>query len=123
VNLFPDDDPKLKMLGEQYDVCSKVMHGSLYGVAHYFAHSKGTPSVPSINVFDVGTNAKLVTTFFTCMRLYLVMLRVFEHLLVPYAAERITTWAEQLSAAEKAYEIKHAYWKPLVEAEIQRLNA
>lgn len=122
VKLFPDDDPRLKMLGEHYDICSKAMHSNIYGVAHYFAHRRRTPSAPSIDVFDVSTNAKLLATFMTSVDLYLVMLRVFERLLIPYTGDRITPWTAQLSAVEERFRLKHEHWKPLVEAEAQRLK-
>ena len=119
VKLFPDDDPPLKMLEEHYDRCSKVMHSSVFGVAHYFAHNRNTAS---IDIFDVGTNAKLVATFMTSLSLYLVMLGVFQRLLAPYGGKTIAPWAERLDAVKKKFEIKHAYWNPLMEAEMQRLK-
>jgi hypothetical protein len=120
--LFPDDDPQLKILGEHYDACSKAMHSSIYGVAHYFAHPRRKPTNTSIDVFDVWTNAKLVETFITSISLHLIMLRVFERLLAAYAANRMEPWISELGTAEQRFRDKHKHWQPLILAETERLK-
>jgi hypothetical protein len=122
VKLFPDDDPQLKKLGEQYDVCSKAMHSGIYGVANYLAPSRLRPSTSLVSVFDVGTDAKLVATFMASVAFHLIMLRIFERLLTPNIGERMKTWASELSAVEVKARNKHEYWKPLVEVEARRLK-
>jgi hypothetical protein len=122
VKLFPDEDPQLKTLGKHYDLCSKAMHSGIFGVAHYFAHRDRRPSAPSIDVFDVGTNAKLVATFMTSVSVHLIMLRVFERLLTAYAGDRIGPWVTQLGAVEEKFRYKRKYWQPLIEAEAHRLK-
>jgi hypothetical protein len=117
VKLFPDDDPLIKTLGKHYDVCSKAMHSSIYGLAHYLAQSSKT-----FPLFDVGTNAKLVATFMTVIAAHLTMIRVFERLLTPYAGDGIKLWVSNLNEAEKRFRAKHEYWQPLIMAESQRLK-
>jgi hypothetical protein len=120
--LFPDDDPQLKILGGHYDTCSKAMHSGIFGVAHYFAHPRRTPSATSIDVFDVGTNAKLVATFMTAGSVHLIMLRVFDRLLKAYTGDRIQPWVAELAAVEERFRSKHRHWQPLIDAEVQRLR-
>jgi hypothetical protein len=116
IKIFPDEDPRLKKMGEHFDRCSKAMHSSIYGMAAYFAAhvSKGSPSGAGLDIFDVRSNAISVGEFMVTVDIYLVMLRVFEGLLKPYAGDRLKDWTEQLTALEVKFRDKHKHWTPVV---------
>ena len=123
VKLFPDDDAQLKLLGQQYDVCSKAMHSGIYGAAHHLSRPRRNAPGRSIDGFDVGTEGKLVTVFFVSVFSHMTILRVFERLLSPYAGSRISQWTEHLGALEGQYTTRHKEWMPVVKAEGERLKA
>ncbi|MCZ2152992.1 MAG: hypothetical protein LC114_03655, partial [Bryobacterales bacterium] len=115
--LFPDDDPLVKTLEPHYDECSKAMHSSVYGLAHYLAQPR-----TSTPLFDIGTDAKLVATFMTVVDVHLTMIRVFHRLLSPYVGRGIEQWNSELNTLSTTYRTKHAQWGPVIVAESQRLK-
>ena len=117
VKLFPADDPLLSFLGEHYDICSKAMHSSIYGFAHYLAQSRRGPTL-----FDVGTDAKLVGSFITAVGVHFVMVRLFYRLLMPYTVAGIQQWASEMDDGERLFRARHEEWQPLIAAESLRLG-
>jgi hypothetical protein len=117
VKVFPADDPLLSVLGEHYDICSKAMHSSVYGLAHYLAQSRRVPTL-----FDIGTDAKLVGSFITAVGVHFVMVRLFYRLLKPYTVDGIQQWVAELDEGERLFRAKHEEWQPLIAAESLRLG-
>jgi hypothetical protein len=84
--LFPkaghaDHHPTLELLYKRFDICSKMIHGSIYGMAAHFANApKGeTPNVRHINYFDLN-GEDLFKSIALTVRTHTLILSMFAQL-------------------------------------------
>lgn len=114
-NLFPIDDAELVALGKQFEICSRAMHSSIYGLATHFAHPRRAPGTLSIDVFDVRIYLNVLTTFMIAVYHHIVMLKVYERLLNPFIGKRLEEWVARLNDVQVRYDTHNERWKPEIE--------
>jgi hypothetical protein len=49
----PDHEPTLTQLKSHYDLCSKIMHGSIFGIAGHFVYPESSSVFLKFNYFDL----------------------------------------------------------------------
>lgn len=85
--MHPDYDVLLADLKTKFDICSKRIHGGVFGVASHFGtvpKDKAESGKRQLNYFDMPPDA-LVPSFFFMVGAHSVILQLFEQALGPYA--------------------------------------
>ena len=116
INLFPGDDPVLVELGKHYDVCAKAGHPNVYGLALYFTsqpRQRGDAGA-GLNLFDTMSDSALIGEFMTSMSVHVIILRIFERQLKPYAGDGLEGWSKQRIEFEQKCLAAHKQWLPFV---------
>lgn len=93
----PDYDPILANLKQQFDLCSKQIHGSLLGMAGHFTTipNKDTNATKQwqINYFDMPSDM-FVSSFFHVLGTHCMILRLFAQIVQPYIMD-LDAWREK----------------------------
>jgi hypothetical protein len=97
-----DHDAILTALKDQFDLCSKLIHGSPLGMAGHFAtvpKEENTKRSWQINFFDMPQDS-FVSSFLMILDTHCRILRLFGRILAPYSVDA-TLWNEKY---EKEYQ-------------------
>ena len=106
----PDYHPTLELLYKRFDLCSKVVHGSIYGMASHFAHApkdKENPGVRHINVFDLWGDDLFRVVALT-VRTHSLILSMFAQL---FRLSNPQKWGQELQYASLKLDRHVAKWR------------
>lgn len=114
-DLFPDSahadyDPILSELKDTYDLCSKMIHGSIFGLAGHFRYPNPENASFEINFFDLPENGELISTYFLHLNAHKRMARLFEKALKGYAAGDFVAWEVRMNAVEATLGVHSNTW-------------
>jgi hypothetical protein len=83
-NGHSDYDPNLSALKVKADICSKLIHGSVYGMAGHFGAAKDKNSIDGptnrVDFFDLPSDTFL-STFFFVLKSHILILKMFGQIL------------------------------------------
>lgn len=108
----PDYDPLLSNVKAKFDICSKRIHGSVFGVASHFGivpKDKAAPGKRQLNFFDMPKDT-FVTCFLFMLETHRLILKLFAQTLRPHADD-LGKW-----------ETEYSYVKGKLERHIQKWN-
>jgi hypothetical protein len=118
-----DHDPLLSQLWGRFDLCSKVIHGSILGVANpvgLVPKNSSTPHIRRINFFDMRPDS-FVPTFFYLLRTHIILLSLFGRILKDYAGN-LESWWNEYSYVSKKLDRHREQWKPNITSLIRQRN-
>jgi hypothetical protein len=120
-DLFPDSahadhDPILSELKDSYDLCSKTIHGSIFGLAGHFRHPNPENASFEVNFFDLPENGELISTYFLHLNSHKRMVRLFEKSLKGYATGDFVAWEVRMNAVEATLAIHSNTWSKRIPA-------
>ncbi len=116
-NLFPDDDPLLKSLGDRFDTTSKLSHPSIYSLAE---HTRITRTDSAMNLefhyFTVKKdNAREPTlTYFWTLDTHFGVLRVFEQVLKEVLEGDRGHWEIRRNGVDAKLGVHKQRWKNVI---------
>jgi hypothetical protein len=105
----PDYHPTLERLFKCFDLCSKMIHGSIYGMAAHFAYApKGdTPNVRHINYFDLN-GEHLFKAIALTVRAHTLILSMFAQLFRLLDPQK---WGQEWMCVSQRLDRHVAKWK------------
>ena len=112
-----DHDPLLTELKINFDLASKTIHGSVFGMAN---HLGNVPKVENtalrrrINFFDM-PNDSLVSCFFLILGTHMMLLQLFGRILEPYMME-FNEWKKEYEYVQGKTKRHGQKWIPNVHA-------
>ncbi|MBL8238358.1 MAG: hypothetical protein JNM66_13115 [Bryobacterales bacterium] len=114
-DLFPDSahadhDPILSELKDTYDLCSRLIHGSIFGLAGHFKHPQPENASFEVNFFDLPENGELINTYFLHLNAHKRMARLFEKSLKGYATGDFVAWEVRMNAVEASLAVHSNTW-------------
>jgi hypothetical protein len=113
----PDHDPLLTEMKGRFDLCSKLIHGSILGMASHFGtvpKNKNTAGTRHVNLFDMPEDS-LVSSFFFILDTHRLILQLFGRILEPYTTD-FKAWTKEYLYVEGRLERHRQKWAPHVSA-------
>ena len=123
--LFPKNDPLTGELYKDFDICSKAIHSSIYGVAPYFAARQSRRAFEShpadgLEALDIATSDLTVVVFIAMIDVHLELLQVFQKILTPYLGDQRKPFRLLLTEVEKQFSAEKKHWGPLISEAIRK---
>src|ERR1035437_2051927 len=108
--LFPGGDSVLTALWKHYDLCSKVMHGSIYSVSPHIKH-EGYEDY--YNYFDIEgpQDPNLVTSFFYTVDSHHEIQSIFSSAFKNELRDRQEEWAVLFTSVKAKADFHREKWK------------
>ena len=113
---LPDE---LAALKGKYDLCSRLMHSGVSGMAGHF---KTTPDSFRLIFFDLPPDKSLFSTFMVLLETHKDMLSLFGRILEPHTNARLAAWKVRLNSVEAKFMVHAQRWAPMYEQEIAMLR-
>lgn len=107
-----DHVPELTALKEKYDLCSRLMHGGVSGLAGHF---KTTPDSFRVVFFDLPSDHSLFATLLFLLDAHLKILTLLGRVLEPHTNDRMTAWKVRLNSVEAKLTVHAQSWAPMIE--------
>lgn len=115
-----DHDPLLVVLKDRFDHCSKLIHGSVFGMANHFGtvpKGKNRAGKRHVNFFDLPPDS-LVSSFLFVLNTHRLILQLFGRILEPYVRD-FDRWKKEYLRVEEKLQRHTQRWTP----NIMALNA
>jgi hypothetical protein len=110
----PDHDPGLTDLKQKWEICSKPVHGSIFGIANFISNARKAGTGTTIAFFDL-PHGSLQSMFLYVVTTHLTILKLFTPAIGGYMDDQ-TLWSKELKyASEKASRFLGA-WTPNIMA-------
>lgn len=110
----PDHDPILTELKSKYDLSSKLMHGSIFGMAGHFGALDLGKQTYNLKFFDLPLDHSLISVVFLILYTHRRFLHLFGRILEPHTANRIASWQVHFNSVEANLEVHRADWRTSV---------
>jgi hypothetical protein len=112
----PDYDPLLTELKGRSERCSKMIHGSVIGMAGHVAMApKKGEMTHTLSFFDMPPNA-LIPTFVSIIQTHILILQLFGKVLEPYCTG-MEAWKTELAFVIGRF-LRHSQkWEPSIKAQ------
>lgn len=81
-----DHDPLLTDIKHTWELCSKPVHGSIFGIANFIGNAPKNTGGPSIAFFDLPTDS-LQSMFFYVVTEHLTILKLFTPVMESYMGD------------------------------------
>ena len=113
--IFPaSGEPGLTDLKQKWEICSKPVHGSIFGIANFIENAPKAGTGPTIAFFDLPHDS-LQSMFLYVVTTHLAILKLFAPVIGGYMDDQ-TLWSKELKyASEKASRFLGA-WTPNIMA-------
>lgn len=108
----PDYLPELAFLKDKYDLCSRLMHGGVFGLAGHF---KTTPDSFRMIYFDLPHDHSLFSTLVMLLESHTKILALFGRVLESHTNDRMTAWKVRLNSVEAKLIVHAQRWAPMIE--------
>lgn len=108
----PDHELALSTLKDEYDLCSRLMHGGVSGLSGHF---KTTPSSFRMIFFDLAPDHSLFSTLLMVLGSHLVMFRLFGRILEPHTNDRMAAWKVRVNSVEAKLAVHGQRWMPIIQ--------
>ena len=121
----PDYNPTICRLKKQYDFCSKMMHGGIFGIAgHYFKESSSESGAPpfAIEFFDLPADHSLLSSLFWIFDAHLSILQLASEIIRPYEPDSGATSNVRLNSIEAKLNVHRGAWIERLPAIKKALN-
>lgn len=110
-----DYDPVLSDLREMFDLSSKQLHGSVYGMAnHFHAVQRDAPNTRNVNFFDMPSES-FPSTYFMILKTHLDILDLFGQILKPHLSD-YHKWKVDFDATKERVGRHVSSWVPTIKA-------
>jgi len=116
-NLFPDDDPLLKSLGDRFDTTSKLSHPSVYSLAEHTRITRGESALNlEFHYFTVKKDSarEPTLTYFWTVDTHFGMLRVFEQVLSETLEGDRAHWDISRNGVDAKLGVHKQRWKDVI---------
>lgn len=108
----PDHLPELAVLKDKYDLCSRLMHGGVFGMAGHF---KTTPDSFRMIFFDLPPDHSLFSTLVMLLEAHVRILALFGRILESYTNDRMAAWQVRLNSVDAKLVVHAQRWAPMIE--------
>ena len=112
-----DFNPLLSSLKDTFDIASKQLHGSIYGMANHFQSVPGDRNAPNtryINFFDMPPKS-LPSTYFMILTTHLTILELYGQILQPFLTD-FPQWTADYAAVKERVGRNVTSWAPTIMA-------
>lgn len=108
-----DFNPLLPVLKGNFDLASKLLHGSIFGSANHFEQvpKEGrTPNKQSVNFFDMPVD-QFITTYFLILNTNLIILDLYGQVLRPHLTD-FPAWKKEYDDIKARVDRHFVKWQP-----------
>ena len=112
-----DFNPLLSILKDRFDMASKQLHGSVYGMANHFQSvpkDRTAPNTRYINFFDMPPKS-FPSTYFVILTTHLIILDLYGQILQPHLTD-FPQWKAEYDAIKERVDRHVATWVPTIVA-------
>jgi len=112
-----DFNPLLTILKDRFDIASKQLHGSVFGMANHFQSvPKGTntPTTRNINFFDMPPKS-FPSTYFMILTTHLTILDLYGQVFQPHLTD-FAQWKAEYKNVKERVDRHVIAWKPTIMA-------
>jgi len=112
-----DFNPLLTVLKGKFDLASKQLHGSVFGMANHFQtvpKDGNSPNSKNVNFFDMPPES-FPSTYFTILITHLTILDLYGQILQPHLTE-FSKWKAGYDAIKERVSRHVAKWRPAIMA-------
>ncbi len=112
-----DFNPLLTTLKDRFDLASKQLHGSVYGMANHFQlvpKGTNTPRTRNINFFDMPPES-FPSTYFMILTTHLIILALYGQVFQPHLTD-LAEWKAEFDAIKERVDRHLIAWKPTIAA-------
>jgi hypothetical protein len=113
-NKHPDHEPMLHELKSHYDHCSKIMHGSIFGMAGHFDYPDSRKLSFNLNFFDLRPDHSVISALYLIFDSHKRILHLLGRILEPYTGDRIPPWQARRNSVEAKLDVHREMWKRFV---------
>lgn len=106
-----DHLPELAALKERYDLCSRLMHGGVSGLAGHF---QTTPESFRMVFFDLPPDHSLFSTLLLLLDAHLKIATLFGQVLESHTNDRLAAWMVRLNSVEAKLVVHAQRWAPMI---------
>jgi hypothetical protein len=112
----PDYDPILWGLKDRFDDCSKLIHGSIFGMANHLGSGPEgrKPGTRYVNFFDMPRDS-FVSSFLFILHSHDAILRLFGQIMKPHTTD-FDSWEKEFSYASGKLQRHTEKWMPNIRA-------
>jgi hypothetical protein len=113
----PDYDPLLMTLSGKFDLCSKLIHGSIFGMSGHFGtvpKDKNTTLTRHVNLFDMPPDT-FVSSFFFILETHRIILQLFGRIFKPHTTD-FSVWQKEYDYVEGKINRHIVTWGPRLKA-------
>ncbi|HEY3443632.1 MAG TPA: hypothetical protein VGK29_22935 [Paludibaculum sp.] len=107
----PDHDPVLTELKSHYDQCSKLMHGSIFGMGGHFEYPDSSGVSFQVKFFDLAPDHSLIVVLYLILASHRQFLQLFGNMLRPYNGEAMDHWMTELKPVQLMLDVYREDWK------------
>ena len=112
-----DFNPLLSTLKDTFDLASKRLHGSVYGMANHFQsvpRDRNAPYTRNVNFFDMPPES-FPSTYFTILNTHLTILDLYARILEPHLTD-FAQWKSEYDLIKERVSRHVNSWVPIVMA-------
>jgi hypothetical protein len=112
-----DFDPLLVILKDRFDVASKLLHGSVFGMANHFQlvpKGTNTTKTRNINFFDMAPES-FPSTYFMILTTHLIILALYGQVFQPHLTD-FSEWRVEYDAIKERVDRHVVAWTPTIVA-------
>jgi hypothetical protein len=113
----PDYHPLMLQLKDKFDIASKQLHGSVFGMANHFTQARQDSSLPNtrfISFIDMPPDS-FPSVYFMILQTHLTILALFVEILQPHLRD-FQTWKKEYDAIAERVMRHVTQWLPKIQA-------
>lgn len=116
-NGHADFHPLLSVLKDSFDLASKQLHGSVFGMANHFQSvpkGKNAPNTQTVNFFDMPPES-FPSTYFMILTTHLTILDLYGQMFQPHLTE-FSLWKKEYDDIKERVARHVTTWAPIIMA-------